>query len=517
MTTIIARLGASGALLMLLSMPCAPVALAADAGMPPGSAHSPDQPMDPVMRAGFEPEPILPVPERSNDLPILTDVPHQPAIPVPQARPPHGLDQPALDAESVAEETDDLWDHIRRGFALSDLEGHLVEKHEDWYAERPDYVGRMIDRSRKYLYYIVGEIEKRGMPMEIALLPMIESAYNPTAYSRMKAAGMWQFIPSTGKHYGLKQNFWYDGRRDVLAATHAALDYLQRLHDMFNDWQLALAAYNWGEGAVSRAIARNRAAGKPTGYAHLTMPAETRNYLPKLQAVKNLVADPESFGFELRPIPNEPYFRTVKLPGQMDVKVAAKLANLSVDEFRTLNPAHSRPVIVPTAARQLLLPADKVDVFHENLENFDRPLVTWQSYRVQRKERLRHVASKFGLTVAQLCDANGLSARARLRPGQMLLVPARNPTHQTTVPANADHADFAPARGKVAQRAPVPRHYKVRRGETLFAIARKHAISVAQIKTWNRLRGNTVKVGQVLVVKAPERARTLRAQKVALR
>lgn len=514
MRTIIVRFAASTALVL-----CSFLAQAVQPAVeipPPGSAQWPDRPVENAMQAGFERALMEPVPERSNDLPIITEVPPSPAIPVPQVRPPHGLDQPALAVPEDPQTADDLWAHIRNGFALPDLEGPLVEKHEDWYADRPEYVGRMIDRSRKYLYYIVGEIEKRKMPMEIALLPMIESAYNPTAYSHMKAAGMWQFIPSTGKHYGLKQNFWYDGRRDVMAATNAALDYLQRLHDMFDDWRLALAAYNWGEGAVSRAMAKNRAAGKPTDYLSLTMPPETRNYLPKLQAVKNLVGDPEAFGFELRPIPNEPYFRTVKLTGQMDVKVAAKLANLTVDEFRTLNPGHSRPVIVPTAARQLLLPADKVDVFNENLENFDRPLVTWQSYRAQRKERLRHVAAKFGLTVAQLCEANGLTLRSRLRPGQLLLVPARNPTRQTAVPSHADHADFAPSRA-VVQRAPARHAYKVKRGETLFAIAKKHAVTVAQIKTWNRLRGNSLRAGQVLVLKAPERTRPARPQKIALR
>ena len=515
MRTTIAGLLVFGAILATFP----PVSLAKEStavSTPPGSASSPDFPVYPspaVQVEGRIPS-EAPVPV-SNDLPRITEVPGPvPNIPVPQARAPHQTDQTGLVADFPAAEVNDLWTRIREGFTLTDLDGPLVERHEDWYVDRPDYMARMIDRSRKYLYFIVGEIEKRNMPMEIALLPMIESAYNPAAYSQMKAAGMWQFIPSTGKHYGLKQNFWYDGRRDVMAATLAALDYLQRLHAMFNDWQLALAAYNWGEGAVSRAMEKNRAAGRPTNYLSLTMPAETRNYLPKLQAVKNIVADPEAFGFDIASVPDEPYFIPVKVPGQMDVKVAAKLANLSVDEFRNLNPGHNRPVIIPAANKQLLLPKDKVDLFHENLENFDSPLVTWQTYRVQRRERLRHIALKFDTTVAKLCEANGLTLRSRLRPGQLLLVPARNPARDNTVAAHADHADFAPARD--VKKSTVRRLHKVKRGETLFAIAKKHSVTVAQLKTWNRLRGNAVRAGQVLTVKS-EGARPIRSQKVALR
>ncbi|MFN0315241.1 MAG: transglycosylase SLT domain-containing protein [Burkholderiales bacterium] len=462
---------------------------------PPGAAQAPDRP-------AFAAE--VPSAPRPNALPAPAFMPNLMA-PVEIAAPQ------LLDPTQISEEeASDVWARIRQGFAMPDIEGPLVEKHEDWYSDRPDYMARMLDRSRRYLFFIVAEIEKRDMPMEIALLPMIESAYNPRADSRMKAAGMWQFIPSTGKRYGLKQNFWYDGRRDVMDATRAALDYLQTLHAMFGDWQLALAAYNWGEGAVSRAIAKNRAAGKPTDYASLTMPAETRNYLPKLQAVKNLIADPESFGFTIESVPNEPYFTTVKVPGQIDVKLAAKLANMSVEEFRYLNPAHSRPVILPGAGKQLLVPADKADLFHENLENFEEPLVTWQSHRVQRKERLRNVAQKYGVSVELLCEANGLTLKSRLRPGQLVLVPARNPARATALPTHADHADFAPANSVVPQRR--KGLYRVKRGETLFAIARKHAVSVAQLKSWNRLKANTVRAGQLLVV-GPHRAR---GQKLAM-
>ena len=276
------------------------------------------------------------------------------AEPMPIVLPPEPPAQMATggDPDSVTNATlqlrseyGDLWTRIRRGFVLGDLDGPLVKSAEDWYSARPDYVARMVERSRRYLYYIVVEVEKRGMPLEIALLPMIESAYNPMAYSVSRASGIWQFIPSTGKRYGMKQNWWFDERRDVVAATGGALDYLQTLYADFGDWYLALAAYNWGEGAVHRAIAANQKRGKPTDYLSLKMPAETRGYIPKLQAVKNIVSDPEHFDLSLADIPDAPYFTVVRTNRKMDVKAAAELAEMPLDEFLSLNPQHNRPVI----------------------------------------------------------------------------------------------------------------------------------------------------------------------------
>jgi membrane-bound lytic murein transglycosylase D len=369
-----------------------------------------------------------------------------------------------------------------------------VQRHEAWYLNRPEYVERMIDRSRRYLYHIVEEVEKRGMPTEIALLPMIESAFNPVAYSRMRAAGMWQFIPSTGRRYGLQQTWWYDGRRDVLAATDAALDYLQTLHDMFGDWQLALAAYNWGEGAVKRAIAKNRRAGKPTDYVSLKMPKETRNYLPKLQAVKNIVANPELFKLALATVPNRPYFAVVNAPAHMDVALAAKLADVPLEEFRYLNPGHQRPVIT-VANRQLLVPIDKVDVFQSNLESNDQPLVTWQTYQLKKGEKLEHVASKFDISLERLNEVNGLTSRKRVRPGQMVLVPMEDDA-TTNLDETYASTDF---------QAPVDDYhkrviYRVKSGDTLSSIARRYGTSVSRIKDWNGMRSNTVRAGQRLTI-----------------
>ncbi|MDB5808634.1 MAG: lytic transglycosylase [Betaproteobacteria bacterium] len=317
-----------------------------------------------------------------------------------------------------------LWQRIRNGFGLPDMSSPLVREQEDWYARRPDYISRTVARSSRYLYYIVQQIEKRNMPSEIALLPIIESAYNPVAYSRAHASGIWQFIPSTGKMYGLQQNFWYDGRRDVTAATNAALDYLEKLYEMFGTWDLALAAYNWGEGAVSRAVAKNVAKGLPTDYRSLTMPAETRYYMPKLQAVKNIIANPAQFGIDLAEVPNQPYFVEVPTTKHIDVKLAAKMAGMEVEEFQSLNPGNSRAVIRADGERVLLVPADKADSFRSNMANHDEPLVSWQAYKLKPGETLDRIATRYGTSAAQLRAVNGISPKHGVTSGSTLLVPA---------------------------------------------------------------------------------------------
>jgi membrane-bound lytic murein transglycosylase D len=389
----------------------------------------------------------------------------------------------------------DLWERIRAGFAMDEVESPLVARHEAWYLNRPEYVQRMVERSSRYLYFVVDELEKRSMPTEIALLPMIESAYNPQAYSRMRAAGMWQFIPSTGKKYGLQQNFWYDGRRDVLAATRAALDYLQFLHGMFGDWELALAAYNCGEGGIRRAIQKNRVQRKATDYYSIKIPKETRNYLPKLQAVKNIINDLDALDFELEPVPNEPYFSVVTAPGHMDIVKAAQLADMPLDEFQSLNPGYSRPVMIKAAARRILLPVDKVDEFHANLESNDGPLVTWQTYTLKKGETLDKVAAKFDTSAQRLKEVNGLGRRS-VRPGQMLIVPLEKEDAETNLDETYDHRDFKASPEEYTASV----RYKVKRGETLSGIARKHHTSVARIKAINGLKSNNLRIGQRLVI-----------------
>lgn len=316
-----------------------------------------------------------------------------------------------------------VWARVRAGFRMPTMNGALVQQEEQWYADNPDYVARMVERSSHFLYHVVEEVERRKIPTEIALLPMIESAYNPQAYSRSHASGMWQFIPSTGKLYGLRQNFWYDGRRDVLAATDAALDYLEYLYRKFGDWKLALAAYNWGEGAMSRAIAQNRAKGLSTAYENLAMPLETRRYLPKLQAVKNIVIDPRRYGITVANIPNQPYFATVTTRRHIDVQLAASLAEMSLEDFRFLNPAHNKPVIKANGSEVIVLPINRIEVFRRKLEAHDQPLVSWQVYTVKRSDQPEKLAAKHDLTLAQLKEINGLTANKRIVSGQTLLVP----------------------------------------------------------------------------------------------
>jgi membrane-bound lytic murein transglycosylase D len=320
-----------------------------------------------------------------------------------------------------------LWERIRNGFAMADLNDDLVLYYQQWYQNRPDALRRMVVRSRPYLHYIVEELEARGMPTELALLPMVESSFNPNAYSPAHAAGLWQFIPATGKRFNLEQNWWRDERRDIVSSTGAALDYLQSIYDMHGDWHLALASYNWGEGAVKRAIGKNESRGLPTDYPNLTMPNETRHYVPKLQALKNILGNPALMArLDLPMIPNEPYFTTLETRRPMDVKTAARLANMSLEEFQRLNPSHNRPVI--KASTPVVIPTDKLDAFRSNLQNTQAPLSQWQAYTLTAPQRLDRIAASFDTTASELARANGLSEKVRLGAGSTLLVPGSGST-----------------------------------------------------------------------------------------
>ena len=322
----------------------------------------------------------------------------------------------------LTHEAADIWDRIRRGFGMPDLRSDEVERQQNAYLDRTGHLESVFERGRPFLYHIVAEIEARGMPTELALLPMVESNYNPRAYSRSRAAGLWQFIPSTGRVFNLDQNAWVDERRDIVASTEAALDYLQYLYEMHGDWQLALASYNWGEGAVRRAIAKNRAADGSGEYSDLKMPTETRRYVPKLQALKNIVAQPELFGVTLPYVANKTHFATAESPAGMDLAAAARFAEVPLEEFIALNPSFKRPVI-PAGTQPLVLPVDKVDTFRANLALAGDSATRWRSYKVRKRDSLRSLAKRFGIPVAALSKVNGLSQRKRLRAGQTLLVP----------------------------------------------------------------------------------------------
>jgi membrane-bound lytic murein transglycosylase D len=386
---------------------------------------------------------------------------------------------------------DDLWQRMRDGFAMPDLGGPIVAEKTAWYAARPDYLKRVFERSRRYLFHIIEELERRGMPTELALLPMVESSFNPMAYSRAHASGLWQFIPGTGKRYELSQNWWYDGRRDIIASTSAALDYLQDLYDMHGDWHLALASYNWGENAVARSLEKNRAAKLPLDYSSLTMPLETRQYVPKLQALKNIVANPGLFGVELDPIPNQVYFATIDRTRDIDVRLAAKLAEMPVEEFIALNPGFSRPVIRAEMAPRIVLPADRVEIFHENLSKYDdKSLVSWQVYQPKKGESLDSIAKKFNVSLAQLKEVNGVGARTQGMPPTLV------------VPTNGGKGELGHMPIMYAPPIPLsgPRtiSHTVKPGETLASIAARYRVSPEDLRRWNKI--GRLAAGQKLTI-----------------
>ncbi|MDX2217601.1 MAG: LysM peptidoglycan-binding domain-containing protein [Burkholderiales bacterium] len=423
--------------------------------------------------------------------PLGPSIPDEAPAPVPA--PVATDEQPAQLSPAEAQANRDLWERIRAGFKMAPLDSPLVLQHEDWYSSRPDYIGRFVDRGALYLHHIVEEVEKRGMPMEIALLPVIESAFNPGAYSRAAAAGMWQFIPSTGKLYGLDQNWWADHRRDVVASTHAALNYLEKLYNQFESWELALAAYNCGEGCVARAIAKNEKRKKPTDYLSLDLPKETKHYVPKLMAVKNIIQWPSSYGIKLDAIPDEPYFTRVAAPPKIDVKLAAKLAEMPEDEFVALNPAFNKPV-ASIASGHLLLPVDKAPVFRENLENYDKPLVSWSTYSAKRGESVDQIARRHGVSPAYLRQVNGRlkERKGRLSQPMLLMVPAQQVGG--FVKASLDLPAVAPA----SAASDGPTTYRVRPGDSLYTIAQRHDLEVDDLREFNNLRGNHLAVGQTL-------------------
>ena len=403
----------------------------------------------------------------------------------------------------------DLWERIRRGFAMPDLDTDLVRDRERWYATRPDYIERMTERSRKYLFHIVEELERRNMPTELALLPFIESAFNPQAVSHAKAAGMWQFIPSTGKHYDLKQNAFRDDRRDVLASTRAALDYLQKLHGMFNDWHLALAAYNWGEGSVGRAIAKNQRAGKGTVYTDLTMPMETRFYVPKLQAVKNIVARPQDFSARLPLIENHPYFDSVTITRDIDVSLAAKLAEIPLEDFKALNPSLNRPVILAAGTPQILLPWDNAAIFQRNLEAFGGPrLSSWTVWIAPSTMKAADAAKKVGMSESELRSVNAIPPRMLIRVGSALLVPRSNHIDKDVTEHLADNGQLSLS-PEAALRRTV---HKAGKSDTVTSIAKRFRVSAESVAEWNKVApGSAFKTGQQVVLYLPGPARSAKA------
>ena len=435
----------------------------------------------------------------ANDISIFSYLASQPLDP----------NDPLMQIMSIEEV--DVWARIRKGFAIPDLDNPLVTTQTTWYSSRPDYIDRTTTRASRYLFHVVVELEKRNMPTELALLPFIESAFNPQAISTAKASGMWQFMAATGRDFNLKQNMFQDERRDVLASTDAALNYLEKLYGMFGDWQLALAAYNWGEGSVQRAIAKATAAGQPTDFNSLSayMPAETRNYVPKLQAVKNIIATPAAYGIVLPKVDNQPYFVTIRKTRDIDVQVAAKLAELPMDEFKALNPQFNKPVIIGGTDTQILLPKSNAEKFKTNLGKWTQALSSWTAHKVTTaRERIETIAARFRTTPEVIREVNNIPPRMVLKAGSTILVPRPEEQERDIAQDVAESATLA----MEPDRPPTRRiSVKVGRNDTLTSIAARNGVSVEDVKSWNKLARESVTRGQNLTLHVPNQIRVVHA------
>ncbi len=390
------------------------------------------------------------------------------------------------------------WSRVRAGFRIEIPAHPDIDSELRWFASHPAYFERVFARAEPYFHHVVTAVEARGMPLELALLPVIESAFDAFAYSHGRAAGLWQIIPGTGRRLGLKQNWWYDGRRDVVAATGAALDYLEALHAQFDgDWLLATAAYNAGEGNVRKAVRRNARRGQPTDFWHLALPRETRRYVPRLLALAAIVSDPQSHGLALPPVPDRPYFEAVDLDGQIDLALAAELAGIDVDEVYRLNPGFNRWATDPDGPHRLYVPihaAENLRIGLARLPADER--VRWQRYRISSGDTLSTIAQRHGVTAGLLRQVNNLSS-TRIRTGDTLMIPSASLPKKSY----ALSADARLARQLDRHRSRGAATYRVRAGDSLWTIARAHGMSVRKLARDNGMApGDTLKIGRELVV-----------------
>ena len=407
--------------------------------------------------------------------------------------------------QKIAEENDatpDLRHRLRAGFALDhDASEPRVQAQLNWYKKHPRYIDRVVDRGSRYLHYIVSEAEKRGLPTELALLPVVESAFDPFAYSHGRAAGLWQFIPSTGKYFGLTQSWWHDDRRDIIAATDAALTYLDRLATRFDgDYMLALAAYNSGGGTVSSAMRRNRKRNQPTDYWSLDLPRETRHYVPKLIALAKIFDDPQAHGIELPPLDDEPYFEVVDTGSQLDLAQAAELAGVDIDEIYLLNPSYNRWATSPDGPHRLLVPRDQAETFATALKSMDpAKRVSWRNYKVESGDTLSTIAKRYSTTPSVIQQVNNLDSHI-IRIGQRLMIPSAAEQAGTySLSASERLARKQERSGKNANGT--RGDYKVRSGDTFWDIAREHRVSVRQLASWNGMApGDPLMPGKKLVI-----------------
>ncbi len=401
-------------------------------------------------------------------------------------------------ADQQAQAPADLWERLLSGYQLSIPDNERVENELQWFTTSSNYLTQVQERARPYFHFILEEVEKRELPAELALLPVVESGFRPFAYSPGHAAGLWQFIPSTGRMYGLKQDWWYDGRRDVVASTRAALDYLQALNQRFDgDWELALAAYNAGAGNVQRAIEKNRRLGKATDFWSLDLPRETQNYVPRLLALARLFAESEDFGIQLQAIPNEPYFSIVDLDTQVDLSLAAEMAEIPLEELYRLNAGFNRWATSPDGPHRLQLPVDKAELFERRLATLERDeRLTWERYQIKQGDNLGAIARRYGTTVAVLQDINKLKD-ARIRAGKHLLIPVSS---QPSRPAN-QYAHRSRTPGKPKDPTGTRLVHRVATGDTLWDLAKRYGVTHHELARWNHIRPqDTLRLGQELVV-----------------
>ncbi len=391
----------------------------------------------------------------------------------------------------------DLWQRIRDGLTMQDLDNRRIQAELAWYRKHPSYMLRVAKRAEPYLYHIVEQIEQKQLPMELALLPIVESAYDPFAYSQGRAAGIWQFIPSTGRDMGLNQNWWYDGRRDIRSSTDAALRYLQQLKTALgDDWLLGLAAYNSGQRRVERAIEYNHKRGKKLDFWSLRLPRETRSYVPKLIAVAKIMANPQAYKIDLPTLPNEPYFGSVKTGGQIDLAQAAELAGIDIEAIYLLNPAYNRWATSPTGKHELLLPLSKVDKFEQALSRLDdNERVQWRRYKIKSGDSLIRIAKKFNTKAKIIREVNGLTNNT-IRAGATLLIP----TASAPLEAYSLSADQRLAKIQNHKRG-IRTDYMVRPGDSFWSIARNKRVTTTQLASWNGLSTrDTIHPGQKLVI-----------------
>lgn len=415
---------------------------------------------------------------------------------IPQVIPPVPSDETQLGTK-LREHTGDygnLWHEIAEGYGLPEVGDEKVAKHLRWYANNQRYLDRVTEQSKPYLHYVANELRENGLPLELALLPIVESAYDPFASSPSKALGIWQFVPQTGRNFGLKQNQWYDGRRDLVASTDAAVRYLKRLNTMFDgDWLLTIAAYNAGEGTVRRAIERNRKQGKGTDFWSLPLSQQTQSYVPQLLALSKVVADPEKYDLELGEIPNNPYFTTVNVSAPIDLAQAARMADIDPKELRNLNAGYNKWITDPTGPHQLLIPIADAAEFTLTLDKLPKvaPIKDSGNYTVKSGDTLGSIAKRFGTSVAALQSANNLKA-TQLRIGQSLSIPGQSPL-------SSPYA--IQAEQEIAQRSQKNTYYTIQSGDSFWTIAKKHGTSVNNLLKWNDLASNAkLKPGQKLLV-----------------